>query len=112
VFAIGSPELLTTPPRLAGLVIDAWTEVIPDSQTSTGIAVHFDSPSAKPPQTLLVSVPQGNWTAALALSLVRQTFGRAKMRAVSPDQIVGLGQYIPATFMSDAVDPGPEEDIA
>jgi hypothetical protein len=94
---------------LAGLAIDAWAEVIPDLTAATGLAVHFDSPSARPPQAwLLATAPRSKrWTHDDVLGLVRQTLDRARQRAVSPDEIEDYGQYLPAVYLADSIDPGP-----
>lgn len=95
--------------KLAGLVLDAWSEVIPDTRTTSGIAVHFDAPSARAPQTWLLAVPpaEKRWSHDAVLTLVRQTLDRARQRAVGPEEIEGFGQYLPATYLADATDPGP-----
>lgn len=99
---------LPTSASLAGIAVDAWTEVIPDMTAATGIAVHFDAPSARPPQAWLVAVPPSEgWTHDKVLAVVRQTLDRARHRAAGPADIEGFGQYLPATYLADATDPGP-----
>lgn len=100
---------LPTTASLAGLAIDAWTEVIPDGTATTGLAVHFDSPSARAPQAWLLATPPRSkrWTQDDVLALVRQTLDRARQRAVSPDEVEGFGQYLPAVYLADTIDPGP-----
>jgi hypothetical protein len=102
------------PGLVSGLVVDSWTEVVPDSNVATGLAVHFDAPSAKPPQVMLLteSPRGGTWSYAYTLSLVRQTLARVRMRAVEPDAIEGYGQYLPAVYFGSGVDPGPSETTA
>jgi hypothetical protein len=39
-----------------GLAVDAWTQTIPDQLIHTGLAFHYDRPTATPPQALLVAV--------------------------------------------------------
>jgi hypothetical protein len=94
---------------IAGLAIDSWTEVIPDSSTTTGIAVHFDAPSARPPQAWLLGVPPRNntWTFDDVIGLLRQSLTRARQRAVGPNELEGLGQYLPATYLAETTDAGP-----
>jgi hypothetical protein len=109
----GRPASFESP--LVGLALDAWTEVIPDRTVTTGIAVHFDAPSAQPPQALLLAVPpaEGPWDVEQVLGLVRQTLDRARQRAVGPDEIDGHGQYLPSIYLDDAADPGrPASDPA
>ena len=53
---------VTGPPPagpVAGFVVDAWTETIPDVKATSGIAVHFDSPSAVAPNAVLLAVTRG-----------------------------------------------------
>ena len=44
--------------QVSGLVVDAWTEVIPDRRVTSGIAVHVDAPSAKAPQSCCSRSPR------------------------------------------------------
>lgn len=94
---------------LAGLAIDAWAEVIPDTKATTGLALHFDAPSARAPQAWLLATPPRSkaWTHDDVLAIVRQTLDRARQRAVSPDEVEGYGQYLPAAYLADTIDPGP-----
>ena len=41
---------------IAGLVFDSWVEGIPQEDRQTGLAFHFDAPSARAPQTILLSL--------------------------------------------------------
>ena len=95
--------------RFAGLVLDAWTEVIPDRRATTGLAVHFDAPSARAPQACLLAVPptSGGWSSDHVLAVLRQTLKRARQRAVGPAAIDGWGQFLPAVFLGADADPGP-----
>jgi hypothetical protein len=85
----------------SGLLIDEWIEVIPSKFETTGIAVHFNQPNTEPPQTLLLAVtPEitGAWTWDKLVSILHNTFDRAQLRAVEPDQLgdTALGQLLPA----------------
>lgn len=95
--------------RIAGIAIDTWTDVVPDTKATTGIAVHFDAPSARPPQVWLLAVPprEGAWTYDEVLGVVRQTLDRARQRAAGPAEIEGFGQFLPAIYLADTTDPGP-----
>ena len=48
------------PGPVAGFVVDAWTETIPATRTTSGIAVHFDRPSATAPNAVLLAVTRGD----------------------------------------------------
>src|SRR5690606_16600181 len=48
----------------AGLVVDAWAEVVPAEELVTGVALNYDAPTSRPPQALLLALPpdRGGWT--------------------------------------------------
>lgn len=72
-----------------GWFVDEWTEVIPDTHLTTGLAVHYDQPNAQAPQAMLLAVHSGSttdvWTDDELLGVVNSTFDLAKLRAVEPD---------------------------
>ncbi len=43
--------------RQCGLLLDEWTEVIPDTTRDTGITFNFDRPDNEPPQAILLVTP-------------------------------------------------------
>jgi hypothetical protein len=71
--------------RLAGLAVDEWTQTVPAAQTDTAITFHRPSPSASPPQCMLLAVPPASleaWTAdALERSMV-EALHLSRLRAV------------------------------
>jgi hypothetical protein len=84
-----------------GLLIDEWVEVIPAASEVTGIAFHFNQPNSEPPQVSLLAVtPEitGAWTWDKLVGIVQDTFLRAKLRAVEPDQLgdTAFGHLLPA----------------
>ena len=77
-----------------GLVLDDWTEVIPNRTETTGLAVHYDQPNSEPPQTLLLAVPPavtGSWQWDQLQGILNDTLERAAQRAVEPDMFAGTG---------------------
>jgi hypothetical protein len=85
----------------SGLLIDEWVEVIPSKSETTGIAFHFNQPNSEPPQACLLAVtPEitGTWTWDKLVGILQDTFTRAKLRAVEPDQLgdTALGHLLPA----------------
>jgi hypothetical protein len=81
--AIGQP--------LCGLLLDEWTELVPATKETTGIAFHFNRPNAMAPQALLLAVSPnltGAWAWDDLVAVVEETFERARMRAVEPDMIM------------------------
>jgi hypothetical protein len=90
---------------LCGILIDDWTEVIPHTEETTGIAFHYDQPNSEPPQTiLLLTAPQqsGHWNWNDVVDTLDETLAMAKKRAVEPAQIEqsNYAQFLPTTMMA------------
>jgi hypothetical protein len=88
--------------HVAGLLFDSWTESIPRDDQPTGIAVHFDSPSARPPQSILLSTVESKkgFTVDDVCEQLLFTLELAKLRAVGPVDL-GLGQLFPAVYLPE-----------
>jgi hypothetical protein len=74
----------------AGLVLDDWTETLPEPTETTGISFHVDRPNAVAPQALLVVVPpvrRGHWEWVDLVDGVNEALDLAKLRAVEPDAL-------------------------
>ena len=72
---------------MRGLLIDAWTEVIPSRLQTTGVAFHHDRPNAEPPQAWLLAVPAvfgETWAWADFIGAVNDALDSAKLRAIEP----------------------------
>ena len=73
-----------------GILVDEWTEIIPQREEVTGIAFNFDQPDAQAPQNLLLAVspdisPKWNWDNLV--HTLNETLDLAKIRAVEPDHL-------------------------
>lgn len=90
---------------LAGVVFDSWTEGIPRRLQQTGVAVHFDAPTARPPQAVLLSVvdDERGFSANEVADQLLHTVEMAKLRAVDPGALGLIGHYLPAVFVPDDV---------
>jgi hypothetical protein len=93
----------TDPSRvITGLAVDAWTQTIPDQQIHTGLAFHYDRPTATAPQALLVAVAPditagrqpGTWDLDTLLDTVTSAIAlaadRARAAELDPDAAVTL----------------------
>jgi hypothetical protein len=92
------------------LLIDEWTETIPATTATTGIAAHYDRPGSQPPQTMLLVAPPartGTWKWDDLVAAVGETLDLTRTRAVESGQIDGTAyaQLLPATVMSAAAQP-------
>ena len=52
-FTQGTPATATP---YSGLMIDEWPERIPSTKENAAVALHYEKPKARPPQTLLLAV--------------------------------------------------------
>jgi hypothetical protein len=97
----------------AGLVIDSWAEVVPTDEVVTGVALNYDAPTSRPPQTLLLAVPPKGrrWSFDNLLDTLLEGFEAAKLRAVDPDLLDTYGHHMPAIFPPGFVDAGPQEEL-
>jgi len=107
---------------LAGLLLDEWLDRIPVQATSTGVSFNYPEPMARTPQALLLAVcpdARPSWDGGLVTTILEETLGLAKIRAVDLSSLQQLGQLLPALcfpFNLQATTPatqflatGPEE---
>jgi hypothetical protein len=95
----------TAPPaQVIALVLDQWSEQIPGNSTVTGVAMHYDAPSQRPPQAMVLGVPETDepWTLDGAIALLLDAMKWMQLRAVAPEDLGDYGHTIPTVF-SDAV---------
>jgi hypothetical protein len=86
-----------------GLVVDEFTELVPNSIESSAVAFHYDDPGAEAPQAVLVAVPPGNeptWSLDALVAVLRETLELAKIRAVDGELLEQLSQVLPATYLA------------
>src|SRR5262249_61029727 len=89
---------------LSGLVIDEWTESVPATEVTTGVAFNYDAPGARPPQSVLLAVtPPGatRWDVDTIEKTLLETFELAQLRAVDPQPLGGqalLQRVLPALY--------------
>jgi hypothetical protein len=94
----------------SGLVIDEWSEIIPNKVETTGIAINYNQPNTEPPQTLLLAIsPEitGSWKWDDLVAILHDTLDRAKKRAVEPDflGVTPFSQLLPAIISSVSSQP-------
>jgi hypothetical protein len=82
------------------LHVDEWTELVPNGEETTGVALYHDQPDASPPQCVLVAVPprrRGRWRLGDVVQILHDTFELARWRTVEPDHVQATlyGQLLP-----------------
>lgn len=85
----------------AGLVLGGWSEALAKPKLDAGLAFHFDAPSARPPQAILLCAAKDDDSFGLdgVLAMTRQTLRLAQQRMVGPETLADLGQYLPAAYL-------------
>lgn len=69
---------------LEGLILDSWSEVVPDRSETIGIAAQADAPSARAPNVILVApAPVSGWTPSAILKVIDTSMGLAKLRSLT-----------------------------
>lgn len=99
----GNGPLPAAQAQWAGLLLDEWTELIPNRDESTALAFHYDDPGAEAPQAVLIAVPPDNaqnWTLDTVVAVLRETLELARLRAVDGDLLGALSQLLPATYLA------------
>jgi hypothetical protein len=91
--------------RQCGLLLDAWSEVIPETSRNTGITFNFARPDNEAPQSILLVTPasaSGTWQWDDLVGALNETLDLAKKRAVEPAQLdtTAYASLLPATVMA------------
>lgn len=92
-------------------VIDGWTERLPDTEATTGLTFHFDAPSSKAPQSVLLAVTpneESGWDEALLQRTLIETVENAQLRAVTNADLDQFGHHLPAIFVPGGLKAGPQ----
>jgi hypothetical protein len=98
--ATGDPVAAST---YAGLMIEEWPERIPGNQGSSAVAFHFEEPSARAPNALLLAVcptQQELWDDPMLQAILAETLQLAKIRTVDLASVGSVGQILPALYFA------------
>ena len=92
-------------PLHCGVLVDEWTEVIPTTEETTGLAFHYDRPNTEPPQSMLLAMPAdftGEWQWQDLVDSLHSCLEMARKRAVEPQHIDGedYARFLPAIISS------------
>ena len=84
-----------------GLLIDEWVEVVPHKQETTALTFQFNPPDVCAPQSILLAVPPvpgKAWNGWDLQRVLLETLDLAKLRAVEPESLGEVSQYLPALY--------------
>ncbi len=76
--------------KKVGIIVDEWTEIIPNEEEVTGIVYNYDQPDAQAPQNLLLAInpdTETKWNWNNLIHILNETLDLAKIRAVEPDHL-------------------------
>ena len=95
--------------RLTGLFVDEWTEGVPEDSETTGLALNYDDPGSRAPQSVLLATPpaDGEWSLNELASVVAETAEYAKRRAVDLGDVDGPARLFPGLYFAQQHDPEP-----
>ncbi len=90
----------------AGLLVDAWTETVPEATETTAVTFHYDSPGARAPQSLLLALhPDASatsWDFESLVATVHEAMDLARLRTLSSKELAPFQTFLPATFLPDS----------
>lgn len=88
---------------LAGLIVDEWTESVPERRETTAITFQFNPPDSCAPQSVLLAIPPDpdqDWTIGSVHRVLMETLDLAKLRAVESQALTEASQYLPALYLA------------
>ncbi len=100
---LARPVQPTATDAWAGLLIDEWTEVVPNADEAGALTFHFDSPGAEAGQAVLIAVPPAQteqWDLDSLIATLNETIDLAKIRAVDGELLEKLSQLLPAIYLT------------
>lgn len=112
ISALVLDEVIETLPAFA---MKATTE--PDvAATDTGLAVHYDGPDARPPQSVLLAVcpdPAKGWSWQTLQAAVAEAVELARLRPVELEDMAEseIGALLPLTYLRDGLPPQTSGDL-
>ncbi len=88
-----------------GLMLDEWTEIVPGTGETAGLAFHYDRPNSEPPHAMLLVTPAStgeSWQWPDLAQAIPETFALARTRAAEPGDVAAtpLARLLPATLMA------------
>jgi hypothetical protein len=98
---VHAPADLTPGATLGGLLVDAWTDTIPDPVRDTALALRFNNASTRAPQTILLAVnpnPAQAWTTDVLVDVLQQTLTLSRLR-MQPATTFSRGGLMPFAWL-------------
>jgi hypothetical protein len=98
-----APDGFDPTTAVAGLSVDAWADVIPSTEHTAGLTLHYDAPGARPPQAIVLAVhPDPNpkrWDLNTLIDTVNETSMLARLRTLTLKETDSFSGLLPALFL-------------
>ncbi|MFF0072695.1 hypothetical protein [Streptomyces sp. NPDC005494] len=101
----------------AGLVVDSWTEAVPEPGVGEhppeelgGLSFHYNQPDARAPQSLLLALPPDRtrgWRMEDVHAVIEETFALARLRGMDLNDFSELRGLLPVQWTMPAHGWGP-----
>ena len=100
-----APETITLKESVFGLVIEEFSEHVPDKKMNTGLSFNYNTPNNEPPQAILLAIhPKANresdffWSEDDLRDILYDTMDLYKIRMVDIEAIQEYGYLLPMTY--------------
>jgi len=99
----------STDAPMTGLFVDEYTEGVPESTETTGVALKYDDPGMRAPQSVLVAMPpdDGEWSLDDLAATVAETTEYMKRRAMDMGDLDEAARLFPGLYFANQSDPTP-----
>ncbi|MFZ2368916.1 MAG: hypothetical protein WAW48_20320, partial [Azonexus sp.] len=104
IITVSAPKVDLTSGSAVLVFVDEWTELFPAETLTGALAFHYDAPSSAPANVILLGLPRAGsegWSDADLAATAQEALSIARMRAIDPDLLTGLGQFLPVGFLRD-----------
>jgi hypothetical protein len=99
------PENLTLEKTVFGLVVEEFSEHIPNKKMNTGLSFHYNAPNNEPPQAILLAIhpkvmeeSEFFWSENDLRDILNDTIDLYKIRMVDLEAIEEYGYLLPMTY--------------
>jgi hypothetical protein len=89
---------------VAGIELDAWTEVVPNPTGTGAVTANLAAPGARAPNVILLAVPPDvskPWTTEALLSIIDEALELADCRLVDLDATRRVPALLPAVYLAE-----------
>lgn len=89
---------------VVGMLVDRWTEAVPELDGTAGVAANIPAPDARPPNAILLAVPaalDAAWTTSALFATVDEAVSLAECRLVDFDAVARIPAILPAIYVEE-----------